>query len=133
MSYRNLQSFMSDLRAAGELVEVRAQVDPNLEVAEIHRRVIAAGGPALLFTNVAGKAFPVVTNLFGTRARVERAFGPRPQEFVRRLAALPEELLPPTPGRLWKQRDLGMALTRVGFRKTRRPPVLAQQIPGADL
>ena len=36
--------------------------------------VIAAGGPALLFTNVKGAGFPLVTNLFGTRARAELAF-----------------------------------------------------------
>ena len=29
-----------------------AEVDPRLEVAEIHRRVIAAEGPALLFRRV---------------------------------------------------------------------------------
>ena len=49
-----------------------------LEAAEIHRRVIAAGGPALLFTNVKGAAFPLVTNLFGTARRAELAFGARP-------------------------------------------------------
>ena len=53
-------------------------MDANQEAAEIHRRVIAAGGPALLFTNVRGKAFPLVTNLFGTPRRAELAFGTRP-------------------------------------------------------
>ena len=57
------------------LVEISAPVDPVLEAAEIHRRVIAAGGPALLFTNVKGAAFPLVTNLFGTARRAELAFG----------------------------------------------------------
>ena len=53
-------------------------MDARLEVAEIHRRVIAAGGPALLFTNVKGADFPLVTNLFGTARRAELAFGARP-------------------------------------------------------
>ncbi|MDP6384876.1 MAG: UbiD family decarboxylase, partial [Planctomycetota bacterium] len=48
----DLQSFLRRLRSEGELVEVQAEVDPDLEVAEIHRCVIAANGPALLFTNV---------------------------------------------------------------------------------
>ena len=45
-----------------------APVDPYLEAAEIHRRVIAAGGPALIFRHVTGADIPMVTNLFGPRA-----------------------------------------------------------------
>jgi len=66
------------LRRESDLVVVEAEVDPRLEVAEIHRRVIAAGGPALLFTRVRGATMPVVTNLFGTARRAELAFGRRP-------------------------------------------------------
>ena len=50
--HRNLRSFIDLLRRERELVEVSASVDPYLELAEIHRRVIANEGPALLFTNV---------------------------------------------------------------------------------
>ena len=39
---------------------------PTSRSPEIHRRVIAAGGPALLFHRPRGAAFPLVTNLFGT-------------------------------------------------------------------
>ena len=35
-----------------------------------------AGGPALLFTNVAGADFPLVTNLFGTARRADIAGWP---------------------------------------------------------
>src|SRR5690606_7927007 len=112
----DLRALLDVLRREGEIVTVDAEVDPDLETAEIHRRVIAAGGPALLFRNVRGSPWPLVTNLFGTARRVELAFGPRPQAFVERLAALPHELLPPTPGRLWAQRDLATALLGVGRR-----------------
>ena len=61
---RDLRAFLDCLRQAGELVQVDAPVDPHLEVAEVHRRVIAAGGPALLFTSVKGAQMPLVTNLF---------------------------------------------------------------------
>lgn len=64
--YRNLRQFIQKLKAEDELVEIHAEVDPFLELAEIHRRVIEEGGPALLFTQVKGSSFPVVTNLFGT-------------------------------------------------------------------
>ena len=83
-----------------------APVDANLEVAEIHRRVIAAGGPALLFTNVKGAAFPLVTNLFGTARRASLAFGTRPQRLIERLVHLAETVLPPTPAKLWGARDI---------------------------
>ena len=46
----------------------------ELMLAEIHRRVIAAGGPILVFRNVRGCDFPVVTNLFGSAARVYWTF-----------------------------------------------------------
>ena len=76
--FPDLRAFVDRLRADGDLVTVTAPVDAHLEVAEIHRRVIAAGGPALLFTNVQGRAFPLVTNLFGTQRRAALAFGDRP-------------------------------------------------------
>src|SRR6478609_4479428 len=78
-TYPDLRAFLDQLRRDGDLVTVEAPVDARLEAAEIHRRVIAAGGPALLFTHVRDRDFPLVTNLFGTRARAELAFGRRPQ------------------------------------------------------
>jgi UbiD family decarboxylase len=133
MSFGNLHAFVSELRRRGELVVVEAEVDPRLELAEIHRRVIAAGGPALLFQRVKGKSFPVVTNLFGSKARVDLAFGDRPKDIVRRIAALPEELLPPTAGKLWRERDLGLSLLKVGMRERHDAPVLQSRVPNADL
>jgi len=49
---RNLRDFLDILRRENELLTIDVQVDPYLEIAEIHRRVIDRGGPALLFTNV---------------------------------------------------------------------------------
>jgi 3-polyprenyl-4-hydroxybenzoate decarboxylase and related decarboxylases len=77
-SFLDLHAFIEFLRREGELAVVQVPVDPRLEVAEIHRRVIAAGGPALLFENPAGSDMPLVTNLFGTRRRAALAFGPGP-------------------------------------------------------
>ena len=91
-AHSDLRSLLATLRSQGELVEIEAPVDPDLEAAEIHRRVIAAGGPALLFRNVRGADFPLVTNLFGTERRVDLAFGSRPEELVAEAARLPEEL-----------------------------------------
>ena len=81
--FPDLQAFMRALEDARDLVRVEAPVDPYLEAAEIHRRVIAAGGPALHFTQVGESPFGVVTNLFGTPRRVEMAFGSRPGSWWR--------------------------------------------------
>ncbi len=125
-SLTDLRRYLDLLRRENDLVEIDAEVDPHLEAAEIHRRVIAAGGPALLFRRIKGSAFPAVTNLFGTARRVELAFGRRPRRLVEQAARLPEELVPPTLGRLWSQRELLGALMRVGTSRQRGGAVLAR-------
>lgn len=130
-TFTELSSFLAALRERGDLVEIDAEVDPDLELAEIHRRVIAAGGPALLFRNPrkpgsggAGARMPVVSNLFGTHERVMMAFGERPVELVAELARAPQELLPPTPRRLWSKRKLLWSLTKTGLKRGGSGPVL---------
>src|SRR3954464_6194583 len=116
-TYPDLRAFLDQLRRDGDLVTVEAPVDARLEVAEIHRRVIAAGGPALLFTNVRGSRFRLATNLFGTARRAQLALGGRPLRLIRRLVHLAETLLPPTPSKLWDARDVGLELLKVGTRR----------------
>ncbi len=121
--FPDLRTFLDRLRQDNDLVEVAVPVDAHLEVAEIHRRVIAARGPALLFTNVTGADFPLVTNLFGTPRRAELAFGERPLRLIKRIVQLAETLLPPTPGKLWGARDVGRELLRVGMRRQGSGPI----------
>ena len=123
-TFPDLRAFLDRLRRDGDLAVVEAPVDARLEAAEIHRRVIAAGGPALLFTNVRGASFPLATNLFGTQRRAELAFGARPLRLIRRLVHLAETLLPPTPGKLWGARDLGLEALRIGSSRRRSGPVI---------
>ena len=123
---RNLQEFVSLLKGAGELAVVEAEVDPDQEIAEIHRRVIAAGGPALLFTRVRGSRTPVLTNMFGTPGRVELAFGRRPLRFVEDAARLAREMMPPTPGKLWQARGMAWQALRMGLSRKRRGAVLEE-------
>ena len=98
MSFSDLRQFVSRLEHDRDLVTVDVPVDAYLEAAEIHRRVIAAGGPALLFTNIRTTngeraTSRLVTNLFGTAKRAELAFGERPHRLVRRAVELIETLL----------------------------------------
>jgi UbiD family decarboxylase len=118
-----LRDYLAILRREGELIEVAEEVNPYLEIAEIHRRVIAANGPALLFTRVKGSRFPVATNLFGSQRRMELAFGRRPLDFVAQLVRMAENLTP-TLKNLWESRGLlGQAL-RVGTKIHRDGPIL---------
>ena len=120
----NLRGFLDLLRANNQLLTIDTPVDPHLEIAEIHRRVIAQGGPALLFTRVKNSQFPVVTNLFGTPLRLELAFGRRPVNFVRGLVDLVEHAMPPTIGTLWDSRKVFAQGLKVGLRSTKKAPIL---------
>jgi UbiD family decarboxylase len=123
VTFRDLRAFLAHLERDRDLAVIDAPVDPVLEAAEIHRRVIAAGGPALLFRNVRDAAFPLVTNLFGTPRRAELAFGTRPLRLVKRLVQLAETLLPPTLGKLWGARDLAREALTVGTTRRTGGPV----------
>jgi 4-hydroxy-3-polyprenylbenzoate decarboxylase len=74
MKYHNLEECIIDLEKHGHLVRIHEEVDPHLEMAAIHMKVYAAGGPALLFENVKGSRFRAVSNLFGTIERSKFIF-----------------------------------------------------------
>ncbi len=131
--HSNLRSFIDNLRREDEVIDISAEVDPYLEIAEIHRRVIDAGGKALFFLNVKGSPFPVVTNLFGTNKRVDLAFGKRPQEFVKRAVEMAESLIPPKLGKLWEFRNMALSALKIGTKAARRAPVLETRQPEVDL
>lgn len=65
---------MLDLEASGQLLRIPFEVDPNLEMAEIHRRIFNAGGPAIYFEKVKGSPFPALSNLYGTYERTRFIF-----------------------------------------------------------
>jgi UbiD family decarboxylase len=131
--HKSLRSFLDTLRRENELIEITAEVDPYLEVAEIHRRVIEEHGKALFFANVKGSRFPVVTNLFGSNRRIELAFGSRPLNFVKRVVDAAEHIIPPTPRKLWEYRDLAFAARRIGTKRVRNAPVLESRQKHVDL
>ena len=75
MPYSSLRDFIARLESAGRLKRVQTPVDPYLEMTEIQTRLLAEGGPAVLFESVVGSgsrrfAMPVLVNLFGTVERV---------------------------------------------------------------
>lgn len=71
MPIEDLGEFIEKLENAGELRRVKTQVDTDLEIAEILRRVMYANGPAVLFENVKKHTMPVLGNAFGSMKRLE--------------------------------------------------------------
>jgi UbiD family decarboxylase len=133
VAFTDLRAFLDTLRRADDVVTVEAEVDSHLEAAEIHRRVVAAGGPALLFNNVKGSDFRLVTNLMGTARRAELAFGERPVQLIKRIVELAETLLPPSAAGLWGARDVAKDLIKVGTRRVDKGPVVERDTTNVRL
>ena len=71
VTIESIQHFIDELEKAGELKRVKTEVDTNLEIAEILRRVSYTDGPAVLFENVRNYEIPVLGNAFGSIKRLE--------------------------------------------------------------
>lgn len=74
MNYPSLEACLIDLEKNGQLIRIKEEVDPFLEMAAIHLRVYEAKGPALLFENVKGSKFRAASNIFGTLERSKFIF-----------------------------------------------------------
>lgn len=75
MSYKSLRDFLEKLEGEGDLVRVSTPVSTVLEMTEIQTRLLAEGGPAVLFEKPVMEDgsisdIPVLVNLFGTVKRV---------------------------------------------------------------
>jgi 4-hydroxy-3-polyprenylbenzoate decarboxylase len=102
MAYESLRDFIERLERAGRLVRVSARVSRHLEITEIHTRLLAEQGPAVLFENVADSSMPVLTNLFGTVERVAWGMGREPHE-LRELGELLAFFRQPEPPGGWRE------------------------------
>src|ERR671911_232175 len=80
MGYASLREFMARLEGAGRLVRVQAPVSPALEITEIHTRLLAERGPAVLFERVEGSELPLLAKLFGTVERVAWGMNREPHQ-----------------------------------------------------
>lgn len=127
------REFIEILKKEKELLVIEEEVDPDLEIAEIQRRVVAKKGPALLFTKVKGSKFQVATNLYGSTKRMELAFGKRPIQLIKRIAETLQKIMPPTPAKIWEARGLAWEALRVGLKKESNPAVLGSSIEPVDL
>jgi 4-hydroxy-3-polyprenylbenzoate decarboxylase len=95
MTYKSLRDCVNDLENNRKLLRIKEEVDPNLEMAEIHRQVYDRQGPAILFEKVKGSPFQAVSNIYGTNERTEFVFRhtlPRLQKLIE-IKADPSRLL----------------------------------------
>ncbi len=72
--YNSLRAAALDLERTKQLIRIKTPLDPNLEMAEVHRRIFAQAGPALWFQNVKGSPFTALSNIYGTKERTQFLF-----------------------------------------------------------
>lgn len=75
MSFKDLHDFIHALEEKGELKYIDESVSSELEITEITDRVSKVYGPALLFRNVEGSAYPVLMNAMGSYERMSLGLG----------------------------------------------------------
>jgi 4-hydroxy-3-polyprenylbenzoate decarboxylase len=131
MGYASLRDCVVDLERHGHLRRVREEVDPHLMMAEIHRRVYVARGPALYFEKVKGSRFPAVSNLFGTMERCRFIF----RDTLARVQRVVQ--LKADPANFWRApfafATAPLTAARALPRRVSSGPVLAGQIAVEDL
>ena len=101
MSYSSLRDFIAHLEKTDRLVRVTEPVSTDLEMTEIQSRVLAEGGPAILFENIikadgSKSTMPVLVNLFGTVERVAWGMNREPSG-LRDLGEIMAQLRQPEP------------------------------------
>ena len=94
--FSSLREFITALDAAGELVRIKSEVSPDLEIAAIADQEMKSpgGGKALLFEKVRGSSMPVLVNAYGSKKRLIMALGGHPENHGKRIEEL-MKLSPP--------------------------------------
>ena len=121
MTFTDMQSFMRVLESRGLLKRVSVPVSAELEVTEIATRLVREGGPAVLFENVDGAAYPLVVNLLGSMERIEIGLGRHPEEIGEGLLAFLEDVNPPSASSVWRNRRSALNLLNVRPGRSLRP------------
>ena len=132
MAYKSLEECLLDLEKNGQLLRIKEEVDPYLEMAAIHLRVHEAGGPALLFEKVKGSKFRAASNIFGTLERSEFIFR-NSLKTVQQLIELKDDPVKAIKSPI-KNFKVGLAALKALPKKNPlQKPVLFEEIQIADL
>ena len=132
MAYSSLEACLLDLEQNGQLIRIKEEVDPYLEMASIHLRIHEQKGPAILFEKVKGSKFRAVSNIFGTLERSEFIFRKTlPQ--VKQLIAMKIDPMAAVKNPLKSLAALPAALNALPIRNPLKQPVVYEEIQISDL
>lgn len=132
MAYQSLEQCLLDSEKSNQLIRIKEEVDPYLEMAAIHLRVYEMGGPALLFENVKGSKFRAASNIFGSLERSKFIFRDTLEQ-VQQLIALKND---PMQALKHPLKNIGAGLAAINALPLRNPlqkPVLYQEIQIQDI
>ncbi|HAI83283.1 MAG TPA: 3-octaprenyl-4-hydroxybenzoate carboxy-lyase, partial [Chitinophagaceae bacterium] len=132
MHYSSLEACLIDLEKNGQLVRIKEEVDPHLEMAAIHLRVYEAKGPALLFENVKGSQFRAASNIFGTLDRSKFIFRDT-FKAVQQMVALKNDPIKAIKKPLANFSTAMAALKALPLKNPLLKPVLHQEIKISDI
>lgn len=119
-AFRDLPEFLEFLEERGDLLRIRSEADPRLEIAEIARRSVRAGAPALLFERVRGSRWPVAINVLAHERRVAWGLGEESLDpAIERIRSL-LRLRPPA-GLVAALKDLGGTLEQIQWLRSLAP------------
>jgi 4-hydroxy-3-polyprenylbenzoate decarboxylase len=137
MKTSDLREFIALLEQRGELVRIKQEVDPYLEMTEISDRTLRGQGPALLFENPKGFDTPVLCNLFGTPTRVAMGMGQDNVEALRDIGELLAFLKEPEPPKglldLWEKRHDFKQVLNMPVKVVKRAPCQQVVIEGDEV
>jgi len=132
MAYSSLEDCLLDLEKHGQLLRIKEEVDPHLEMAAIHLRVHEQGGPAILFEKVKGSKFRAVSNIFGTLERSQFIFRNSLRQ-VQQLIALKIDPLGAIKNPLASLKALPAAWHALPKKNPIKQPVMYEEIQISDL
>lgn len=137
MKTSDLREFIALLEQRGELVRIKQEVDPYLEMTEISDRTLRGKGPALLFENPKGFDTPVLCNLFGTPTRVAMGMGQNNVQALRDVGELLAFLKEPEPPKglldLWEKRHDFKQVLNMPVKVVKRAPCQRVVIEGDEV
>jgi len=81
-AFQDLRDYLKFLEDNGDLLVINDEVSAEYEIVALTRQTSDIEGPALLFTNVKGYDYPVLSGLFSAERRVAQAFKVDPKKFI---------------------------------------------------
>ena len=132
MGYKSLEACLLDLEKNNQLIRIKEEVDPYLQMAAIHLRVHEVGGPALLFENVKGSTFRTASNIFGTVERSKFIFKDTLQK-VQQLIELKNNPIAAIKHPIKNFNAVLAALKALPLKNPINKPVLFQEIKISDI